>query len=207
MRKASSGRKNALSQKKIGRKEQVRDPAVTEAALLDAAEAEFNARGFEGTDTNRIARAAGFAPQTFYRHFEDKRAIFLAVYERWWKGEVAALEKPAKKRPENAETAAHIALAFHTKWRGFRRSLRHLAIVDAKVRAARTAARRAQIDRIRAFANPGARSDAALLAALLKAERLCDAAAEGELADLGLSPAAARALVAAAMKELLGAPD
>ena len=79
--------------------------------------------------------------------------------------------------------------------------------VQTQVRAARTAARHAQIDRIRAFASPGARGDAALLAALLKAERLCDAVAEGELADLGLSPAAAKALVVAAMKERLGTPD
>src|SRR5580700_11183701 len=112
------------------RKKQNRDPVATQAALLDAAEALFNAHGFEGTDTNRIARAAGFAPQTFYRHFEDKRAVFLAVYERWWKGESAALTKSGGGEPPSAEAAARIALAFHTKWRGFRRSLRHLAIVD-----------------------------------------------------------------------------
>src|SRR5580692_1296371 len=111
--------------RKPARKKQSRDPAATAVALLDAAEAEFNVRGFEGTDTNRIARAAGFAPQTFYRHFEDKRAVFLAVYERWWKGESAALEKAADAgEPPSGEAAARIALAFHTKWRGFRRALR-----------------------------------------------------------------------------------
>jgi AcrR family transcriptional regulator len=182
-----------------------RDPAATAVALLDAAEAAFNAHGFEGTDTNRIARAAGFAPQTFYRHFEDKRAVFLAVYERWWKGESDALEKPAQESPPDVEAAARVALAFHAKWRGFRRALRHLAIVDAKVRAARTAARRAQIMRIREFTGRDDRSDEDLIAALLKAERLTDAAAEGELADLGLAPAAARNLVMAAIAELLGA--
>lgn len=203
MRKAAPTRKKTSSRKT--RKSQVRDPAATKAALVDAAEAEFNAHGFEGTDTNRIARAAGFAPQTFYRHFEDKRAVFLAVYERWWKGESAALEKSAQESPANMEAAARVALAFHTKWRGFRRALRHLAIVDPKVRAARAAARRAQIARIRAFAGNDGRSDQDLIAALLKAERLTDAAAEGELADLGLTPAAAKALVIAAVAELLGA--
>jgi AcrR family transcriptional regulator len=197
-------RKTVSGRKKPARKRQVRDPEATSAALLDAAEAEFNARGFDGTDTNRIARAAGFAPQTFYRHFEDKRAVFLAVYERWWKGESAALEKSTQESPANAEAAARIALAFHTKWRGFRRALRHLAIVDATVRAARTAARRAQIARIREFTGDKARSDEALIAALLTAERITDAAAEGELADLGLSPAAAKTLVIAALRELLG---
>ena len=189
------------------RKKTGRDPEATRASLLDAGMREFNARGFDGTDTNRIARAAGFAPQTFYRHFEDKTAIFLAVYERWWKGEVASLEKAANGQPPSGEAAARVALAFHTKWRGFRRSLRHLAIVDPKVRAARTAARRAQIARIKELGGDKNRGDAALVAALLTAERLCDAAAEGELGDLGLSPKAARVLVAAAMAELLGSKD
>jgi AcrR family transcriptional regulator len=181
-----------------------RDPAATVEALLDAAEREFNARGFDGTDTNRIARAAGYAPQTFYRHFDDKLAVFLAVYERWWKSESDALAEVGDGRPPSGEDAARIALAFHTKWRGFRRALRHLAIVDPKVRAARTAARRAQIARIRAYAGNGARSDRELSAALLKAERLCDAAAEGEFADLGLTAEDIRALVVDAVAELLG---
>lgn len=189
--------------KAVGRKPG-RDPAATFARLLDAAEREFNAHGFDGTDTNRIAKAAGYAPQTFYRHFVDKRAAFLAVYDRWWKGESAALERPAQERPADVEAAARVALAFHTKWRGFRRALRHLAIVDAKVRSARTKARRAQIARIREFTGGDERSDQDLIAALLKAERLTDAAAEGELADLGVSPATAKALVVAAIAELFG---
>ena len=189
--------------KKAVRKKPGRDPAATFAQLLAAAEREFNAHGFDGTDTNRIARAAGYAPQTFYRHFVDKRAAFLAVYDRWWKGESAALERPAQERPADVDAAARVALAFHTKWRGFRRALRHLAIVDAKVRSARTKARRAQIARIREFTGDK-RSDQDLIAALLKAERLTDAAAEGELADLGVSSAAAKTMVAAAIAELFG---
>src|SRR5271163_4022886 len=91
-----------------------RDPDATKMQLLDAAEREFNTHGFDGTDTNRIARAAGYAPQTFYRHFEDKRAVFLAVYERWWKGESAALAEVSDDGPPGGEDAARIALAFHT---------------------------------------------------------------------------------------------
>ena len=47
--------------------------------LIAAAAAEFDDHGFLGTDTNKIARRAGFAPQTFYRWHKDKTAIFLAV--------------------------------------------------------------------------------------------------------------------------------
>jgi AcrR family transcriptional regulator len=188
------------------RKKPIRNSSATRACLLDAAESEFNAHGFEGTDSNRIARRAGYAPQTFYRHFPDKTAIFLAVYERWWTGEVAALEKSARKSgaPPGGTASARIALAFHTQWRGFRRSLRHLAIVDPAVRAARTAARRAQIARIRQTGRGAGRGEAGLVAALLAAERLCDAAAEGELADLGLSKKAALKMVADAMAALAG---
>ena len=195
--------------KKAGRRKArgskpVRDPAATREKLIHAAAHEFNRQGFEGTDTNRIARIAGFAPQTFYRHFDDKLAVFLAIYDRWWKSESDALVQAGGADLPSAEDAARIALAFHTKWRGFRRALRHLAIVDPKVRAARTEARKAQIARIRDYAGDSARSDPALVAALLKAERICDAVAEGELADLGLSAAENRALVVEAVAELMG---
>jgi AcrR family transcriptional regulator len=49
------------------------------SVLIAAARLEFEEFGFEGTNSNAIARRAGYAPQTFYRHFEDKREIFLAV--------------------------------------------------------------------------------------------------------------------------------
>lgn len=190
------------------RKKTVRDSAATQARLLDAAEVEFNTYGFEGTDSNRIAKRAGYAPQTFYRHFSDKTDIFLRVYERWWTGEVSSLEKTAQSRkaPPSGAAAARIALAFHTKWRGFRRSLRHLAIVDPAVRAARMGARREQIARMRRIAGNETRSDADFVGALLTAERLCDAAADGELDDLGLSKKAALKLIADAMAALVGPP-
>lgn len=188
--------------RKPGRKRR-RDPAATANRLIEAAEREFNTRGFDGTDTNRIARSAGFAPQTFYRHFEDKTAIFIAVYDRWWQRESASLVRSRQSRRRSGAAAAAIALAFHTRWRIFRRSLRHLAIVDPKVRAARTAARRAQIGNLKSLSGRAA-GDRDLIAALLTAERLCDAVAEGELADLRISEAAARRIVAQAMARLLG---
>jgi len=53
----------------------------TRERLVRAAAEEFNRAGFGGTNTNKIARAAGFAPATFYRYFEDKRAIMVAAFE------------------------------------------------------------------------------------------------------------------------------
>jgi AcrR family transcriptional regulator len=73
--------------------------------LIEAAAREFNTAGFHGTNTNLIARAAGFAPQTFYRHFEDKIDVFVAAYEYW-----QAREREAVSRALGAD-APHRAIA------------------------------------------------------------------------------------------------
>ncbi|MGH6872979.1 MAG: TetR/AcrR family transcriptional regulator [Rhizomicrobium sp.] len=179
----------------------MRDPRTTASALLDAAEAEFNAAGFEGTDTNRIARRAGYAPQTFYRHFDDKIAIFVAVYERWWTQESDALTALLRAPRPDLSKVGDAMIAFHAKWRGFRRSLRHLATANPRVRAARARARKAQIAGARLFM-PG-QGDGEIAAALLVFERLCDAVAENEFADMGLPRAAGRAAVMAAIASAL----
>jgi len=55
--------------------------ASTRERLVRAAAEELNRAGFGGTNTNKIARAAGFAPATFYRYFDDKRAIMVAAFD------------------------------------------------------------------------------------------------------------------------------
>src|SRR3981189_941127 len=55
----------------------VRDAQESRRLLVEAAAQIFNSDGFHGTDTNRIAKAAGYTPGTFYTHFPDQRAIFL----------------------------------------------------------------------------------------------------------------------------------
>ena len=184
------------------RKAKTRNPEETAAALLDAAEAEFNAHGFHGTDSNRIARRAGYAPQTFYRHYTDKTAIFLAVYERWWKSEADAIGEILRARGKaGLGKVADTMIAFHVKWRGFRRSLRHLAVEDDRVRAARTKARKTQTATFKTLISKSRRSDAEIYAALLAFERLCDAAAEGEFADMGFGKTAAREVVTALLTD------
>ena len=53
---------------------------------------EFIESGYAGTDTNRIARRAGFAPQTFYRWFADKTAILIEVLHVWEEVEQAVVQ-------------------------------------------------------------------------------------------------------------------
>lgn len=178
-----------------------RDPAATREALLLAARAEFDERGFEGTDTNRIARRAGFAPQTFYRHFADKTAVFIESYHRWLADEWKDLGKAHGK---GADAAARILLEHHARHREFRRSLRRLTTSDPAVRAARAQSRRHQLgllddqDREKGSAPRGS----ARIALLLCIERIADAAADGELGDLGLSGKEQAALLADVIRRL-----
>lgn len=161
----------------------------TRQNLIDAAIAEFEAVGFDGTNTNRIARAAGYAPQTFYRHFEDKTAMFLTVYEQWYRDELAQLAGAQSRKD-----AARIIVERHRGTLMFRRSLRQLAYGDRKVALARAMSRNVQIGKL-ADAAPR-RTRAELAATLLKIERLADAIAEGEFDDLEIGEDAALAELA-----------
>jgi AcrR family transcriptional regulator len=56
---------------------------ATRARLLDAAEALFMQRGFDGTSMGDVAERAETAVGTLYHHFADKRALLLELVERW----------------------------------------------------------------------------------------------------------------------------
>lgn len=164
-----------------------RHPEATRAALLEAARLEFEDPGYDATHTNRIAARAGFAPQTFYRHFPGKAAIFLAVYQHWTERELDLLEAA-----QDAAGAAAVLIASHRASLNFRRALRALSLADPAVRAARAESRRRQIERLMArFPHLAGRDFPGLLADLLTLERLSDACAEGEFRDLGVSEEAA----------------
>ncbi|WP_177188817.1 TetR/AcrR family transcriptional regulator [Solimonas aquatica] len=169
--------------------------ADTAARLLQAAMAEFAEAGFSGTDSNRIARRAGYAPQTFYRWYADKTAIFIAVYRDWEEQEMQLLTKLVAAQAAPARLAEAI-IRHHQTHRRFRHSLRQLTVSDASVAQAREDSRRRQVARIRALYGLPAAQTAPLLIRLLQIERLADAAADGELRALGLSRARLRAAIA-----------
>jgi len=171
-------------------------PAETRTRLVAAAAAVFNRDGYHGTDSNRLARAAGYAPGTFYKHFPDKRAVLLAAYEEWVNGEWAAIEMQVRAGGDPAALAARIVdlvLALHRRWRGLRSSVLALVATDPIVRRFYRAQRRRQLQLLQQLraALHGPRRTAAEDAVLLYTlERTCDAVANGELDDLGLSRAA-----------------
>jgi AcrR family transcriptional regulator len=173
----------------------------TSSRLIEAAATEFAECGFEGTDTNKIARRAGFAPQTLYRWFEDKTAIFLVVYSEWVREQ---LERTTGLLGRNATDIELIdaAMAHHRSYRLFRRSLRQLALTDDRVRQARAESRLQQIDQIKRWLEPVQRSTAEISMFLLEHERLCDAVADGEVRDMGLDDSAASARLEQLYREL-----
>ena len=52
----------------------------TRQQLLDAAATVFSERGYARATTKEIAKTAGVAEGTIYRHFSDKRELFQAVF-------------------------------------------------------------------------------------------------------------------------------
>ncbi len=175
---------------------------ATRARLVATGAEVFNRDGYHGTDSNRLARAAGYAPATFYKHFPDKRALFLAVYEAWVTAEWAAVERVVRSAASPQGRAARIVamvVALHRRWRGLRAGLRVLVATDATARAFYRAQRRRQLRMLAAFRGSASRrghgaraaetsrtseDDAILLFTL---ERVADAIAEGELHDLGVA--------------------
>jgi AcrR family transcriptional regulator len=177
------------------------DPQQTRRRLLAAGAQAFRESGYAGTDSNKIARAAGYAPGTFYKHFESKKAIFLAVYEEWvsqeWRAVGAALSEPGTAL-QRAQRIASLVLAHHRQWHGFRASLRALVAVDDEVKRFYRAQRKRQLTMLKDLlppnsARPSAREEHALL--LFTLERAADALADGEAAALGLRPTNLQALL------------
>lgn len=180
-----------------------RDPDTTRAALIASARKEFEERGFNSTQSNKIARRAGFAPQTFYRHFADKVEILLAVYENWTVEELKALDAAKGTRG-----AARTLLDHHRASLNLRRALRALTVTDQRVRAARATSRRVQIEHLRKLLpHTAGLTDARLARSLFVIERVADACAEGEFADLRVNLEAAEEQLTACLRQELAIPS
>jgi AcrR family transcriptional regulator len=167
-------------------------PGQTRERLIAAAAKLFNRVGYHGTDSNRIAREAGYSPGVFYKHFADKREIFLAAYKTWVVSEWKSVEDELSsgRTPEaTARRLVALNVDFHTRWRGLRASLMELVFTDAKVKRFYREQRKRQLDlmatiRSRIGAPRQRREEDAIH--LFTMERTGDAIAQGELRDLGL---------------------
>jgi AcrR family transcriptional regulator len=161
----------------------------TRTLLMQAATAEFVEFGFANTDTNRIARRANFAPQTFYRWYKDKLDVFIQVYQAWEDAELDMLGAMLTERtpsPQIAETLVESYRSFLV----FRRHLRQLSFDSTEVRQAVADSRRKQIEHIKRW-NPAFNADEDIAALIVQIDRMSEALAEGEFKDMGLSGSAA----------------
>jgi len=169
---------------RTSQKPRPRNPAATREALMTAAARIFNREGYFATDTNAIARAAGYAPASFYKHFADKAAILLAVYEdyvrREWAGLEAAMagETVLQKR---LRRALGFIIGFHGEWSAFRTTLRAVARIEPAVAEALKASRARQIGYLAAATGLSAqRHRATLLMILGIVERLAETVQDAE---------------------------
>ena len=170
-----------------GRAPRPRNPAATRDALVDAAARIFNGPGYFATDTNAIAREAGYAPASFYKHFKDKTAILLAVYENYvrleWAGLESAMAEETGLRSRLRKALAFI-VEFHGHWSAFRTGIRAVARIEPAVAQALRASRARQLDLLaRATGLSQQKHRASLLLVLSIVERLAETVMEGEAAQ------------------------
>lgn len=169
-----------------------RDPIHTRSQLKLAAQREFISAGYFFTDTNKIARLAGYSPASFYRHFEDKVAVFIDVYRDWHAEQMNAIEK-ALHEGGDARTIStrltQVILAFYTKWINFRAAARVLALSEERVGTYKRARRAELVDAIillRKKLGFSTKQVHEVVTFLIELERLCDAIADGEYAQFGI---------------------
>lgn len=170
-----------------------RNPVLAKETLLQSAKDIFNSKTYFSTDTNEIARNAGYAPATFYRYFQDKLDVFLALYQNWHEQQrIGVLQLIEEHQDSNIFIAklAPLIISFYRDWRGFRASVRCLAAIDEKVHAFRLARREELIKLVnyvcRVYGLP-AKSVADTLCMLLTLERIGDALADGEFTHFKVS--------------------
>jgi AcrR family transcriptional regulator len=180
-------------------------PAETRERLVAAAALLFNRVGYRGTDSNQIAREAGYSTGVFYKHFTDKREIFLAAYETWVAAEWKAVENELSMGGTPKEIAQHLValtVEFHARWKGLRASLLELVFIDPTVRRFYRDQRRRQLDwmaKIRRQRGTPVRRREDDAIHLYTMERAGDAIAQGELRDLRLNR---KVLLAALVKKV-----
>jgi len=84
----------------------------TRERILDAAEALFADRGFEGTALRDVAARVGIRTPSLYNHFPSKEALYSAVLERVVEPVLALLseivQSPPRERPDSRQVVGRV---------------------------------------------------------------------------------------------------
>lgn len=175
----------------------------TRTRLLEAAMSEFIEAGYAGTDTNRIARRAGYAPQTFYRWFKDKATVMAEVLAVWDEAEIAMWQAVIQDRHLSAAELAESCVDNMRPFLTFRLNLRSVLHQVPDIAARRVLGRRQLMEELAPLVAD--HLDREQLGSLLvQIDQLGEAIARGDLADLGLSGVVARQALAHLIAQLRG---
>jgi AcrR family transcriptional regulator len=187
-------------------------PEQTRARLIQTAAQIFNEVPYWETDSNQLAKAAGYSTGTFYRHFKDKREIFIAAYREWVVEEWTSIESrlsPALTPGESIDRASDALIEHHRRWRVFRGNLRALVTYDEELRELTQSLRLEQLEKIRVLRRLRGEAPRALERDAIHAlmfERICDALADGDFRSLGCSAELAQAEFRTMMRSYLFEP-
>jgi AcrR family transcriptional regulator len=169
-------------------------PEQTRARLIHTAAQMFNSVPYWETDSNQIAKAAGYSTGTFYRHFKDKREIFIAAYREFvaeeWRSVESRIE-PGQSPGESIDNAADALIEHHRRWRVFRGNLRALVTYDEELRELTHKLRRDQLEKMAVLRRNNNHPDRPLVNEAIHAmmfERVCDAIADGDFGSLNCEP-------------------
>ncbi len=170
-----------------------RDPGFTRRQLKIAARSEFNSAGYFATDSNKIAKNAGYAPGSFYRHFKDKLEVFIEVYRDWHWDQMQEIERALTlggTQEQMSVRMTEIILHFYSHWKTFRASARVLSMSEPRAiqfKAGRRAELVSSIISLRQRLRLPALPTKDIVTFLIFVERLADAIIDGEYSQFGLS--------------------
>ncbi len=168
-------------------------PEQTRRRLIHTAAQLFNQVPYWETDSNQIAKAANYSTGTFYRHFKDKREVFIAAYREWVAEEWASIESqvaPGQTPGESIDRAADALIEHHRRWRVFRGNLRALVTYDEELRELTQALRAEQLAKVsvlRSVQGTLTRTPESDAIQAMMFELVCDAIADGDFKSLGCS--------------------
>lgn len=76
------------------------------ARIVRGGASEFARRGFEHSSIEELSRAGGISRRTFYKYFESKKALFLAIVDYYFQGSLQVLEGGRSSLRAAAEAGA-----------------------------------------------------------------------------------------------------
>ena len=86
---------------------------LTQQKMLRATVKLFLEKGYEGTTTAEIARAAGMTPSSFFRAFPSKEALLLELDKRMFSGQFALAEQHSTAQDPVLLYAVETAIQLH----------------------------------------------------------------------------------------------